>query len=114
MEDEKLTALLNEKFGEINARFDRVDGRFDGVDGQVEGINARLDGLETEVRKLRVDTPELKNMLQRNNELIHAVDEKIERFRTETAGNFKDFKHSLGVSNKALVKRIRVLEKKAS
>ena len=124
MEDEKLTALLNEKFGEINARlggidarfdgidarFDGVDARFDGVDGQFEGINARLDGLETEVRKLRVDTPELKNMLQRNNELIHAVDEKLERFRGETAANFKDVRSDIRMSFTVLGKRISKLE----
>jgi len=135
MEDEKLIALLDEKFAEVNARFDgvnarfdgvnaRFDGvdgqfegvnaRFDGVDGQVEGVNSRLGYLETEVRKLRVDAHENNVKIERNNELIFAVDQKLGSFRTETAGNFKDVKQMLGVSNRGLVSRIRKLEKKAS
>jgi len=114
MEDEKLIALLDEKFAEVNARFDGVNARFDGVDGQFEGVNSRLGYLETEVRKLRVDAHENNVKIERNNELIFAVDQKLGSFRTETAGNFKDVKQMLGVSNRGLVSRIRKLEKKAS
>ena len=64
-----------------------------------------MDGLETEMRKVRVDMPELKNMMQRNNELIQLIDGKVERFRGETAENISDVRAEIRVSNTALVKR---------
>ena len=100
MEDDKLIALLDEKFAEVR--------------GEFAGVKTRLDGLETEVRKLRVDAHENNVKIERNNELMYAVDQKLENFRTETAGNFKDVKQMLGVANRGVVARIRKLEKKAS
>ena len=139
MEKEEFAALLDEKFSEVfrrldgvdqrfdgvdkrfdgvdkrfdgvDKRFDGVDKRFDGVDARANGIDARLNGLETEMRKLRINSEETKSMLQRNNELIHAVDEKVERFRKDTSQNFKQVKRIIGVSNAALKKRIVKLEK---
>jgi archaellum component FlaC len=75
MEDEKLIALLDERFAEVR--------------GEFAGVKTCLDSLETEVRKLRVDAHENNVKIERNNELIELVDEKLGRFRAETKRNFK-------------------------
>ena len=86
MEDNELKAFINEKFAKI----------------------------ETQIGKTQVAVYQLQDDLQRNNELIHLVDNKLDRFRTETRNNFKDVKVIIGTSNAALKKRITKLEKKAS
>jgi septation ring formation regulator EzrA len=96
VEKEEIAALLDEKFSEVTRRFDNVDARF--------------DGLESEMRKVRVDLPELKSMLQRNNELLHAVDEKLENFRGETIDHLIDIRSDIRVSFSMLGKRITDLE----
>ena len=97
MEDDKLIALLDEKFAEVR--------------GEFAGVKTRLDGLETEVRKLRVDAHENNVKIERNNEFIYAVDQRIGRFRVETKRNFREVKKSLGVANAALHQRIGKIEK---
>lgn len=111
MEKDEIAALLNEKFDGINEKFEGINAKFEGINTKFEGINTKLNGLDTEVRKLRVDSHELKGMLQRNNELIYAVDQNFEHFRSETRRNFKDVKKSLGVANAALTSRVDKIEK---
>ncbi len=83
MEDRELKALLDEKFSEV----------------------------KTDIRHARVEIEALRGEVKLNNELIHGVDEKIERFRGETADNFKTVRSAIGLSNKVLIKRIAKLEK---
>ena len=96
VEKEEIAALLNEKFSEVTRHFDEV--------------RARFDGLESEVRKLRVDSHEIHGMLQRNNELIYAVDEKLEHFRNETVDHLIDIRSDLRISFHLLNKRVTDLE----
>ena len=121
MEDQKVIALLNERFSEVNARFDAVDARFDAVDGRFDAVDGRLDrvegeigGLRVEVRHAGVEIEELRGAVQQNNELLHAVDEKLERFREETTENFKDVRSDIHMSCTVLGKRITDLETRHS
>ena len=129
MEDKELIALLDRKFAEqeeriegrfaprfeqIDRRFEHIDRRFEQIDRRFEQIDSRFDSLETKVGTIQIAVYKLQDDLQRNNELIHLVDNKLDRFRTETRNNFKSVHATLGVANKALVGRIRKLEKKAS
>ena len=104
---------LEPRFDGLEARFDGLEPRFDGLESRFDGLEPRFDGLESrfnyvdsEVGKLRVDSHEMKNMLQRNNELIHAVDEKLERFRDETIENLDDIRSDIRISFSMLGRRV--------
>jgi len=111
VEDNELIALLKQQFAEADQR---MEARFAQVDARFAQVDARFDRLEGHLGKTQLAVYELQADLERNNELIHLVDNKIDRFRGETRNNFKDVKRILGVSNEAVISRIRKLEKKAS
>ena len=91
MKDNELVALLDQKFGESE---ERMMARID--DAKIE-LGAQLDDMDAKIEQVA--------------EGVGMVDEKLERFRKETAHNFKDVNRTIGVSNAALKKRIAKLEK---
>ena len=101
MEDNELIALLDRKFAEseerMNARFAQMDAKIDDV--KIE-LGAQLDDMDAKIEQVA--------------EGVAMVDEKLERFRRQTARNFKDVKKTIGVSNAAINERLIKLEKKAS
>ena len=116
MEDNELVALLDRKFAEseermtarMDARFDQVDARFERVDTRFEQMDAKLDDHKIEVGA-RLD--QMHSDIKKIAEGVDNVGEKLERFRKETARNFKDVKQTIGVANAALDSRFRKLEK---
>jgi hypothetical protein len=89
---------------ELRAYFARIDEQF-------AEVNHRIT---SEIGLVGVELEGLRAAMQLNNELIHAVDEKLEDFRAETKVNFKTVHEVIGASNAQLISRIRKLEKKAS
>ena len=63
------------------------------------------------IRHVGVEIEGLRSAMQLNNEMIHAVDEKLENFRTETKGNFKSVHDVIGTAHAQLISRIRKIEK---
>lgn len=97
MENEQIAALINEKFSQVNDHFRQMDDRFQQMDGRLRGIGIEIEGL--------------RSSMQLNNEMIHAVDQKLETFRTETKDNFKTVYDVIGTSHTQLISRIRKLDK---
>lgn len=90
---------------ELRAYFARINEQF-------AELETRLDNrMTTEIRHVGVEIEGLRSSIQLNNELLHAVDEKIERFRAETKDNFKTVYDVIGTSHAQLISRIRKLEK---
>jgi len=105
MEDEKLETLLDEKFSEMKLWV------ADQISGQISGVNTRMDA---GFRRVGVELEQLNHSMQQNNELIHAVDEKLESFRAETKYDFKTTRGLIGTSNAGLLERIGELAKTRS
>lgn len=94
MEDNELIALLDRKFAESE---ERMNAKIDDL--KIE-LGAQLDDMEAKIEQVA--------------EGVGVVDEKLERFRKETARNFKKVNKTIGVSNAAINVRLTRLEKKAS
>ncbi len=130
MEDNELVALLDRKFAEseermtarMDARFDQVDARFEQVDTRFEQVDTRFEQVDTRFEQMdakfddhkievgaRLD--QMHSDIKKIAEGVDNVGEKLERFRKETARNFKDVKQTIGVANAALDSRLRKLEK---
>ena len=86
---------------ELRAYFARIDEQFAEVHNRIT----------TEIRHVGVEIEGLRSAMQLNNEMIHAVDEKLENFRTETKGNFKSVHDVIGTAHAQLISRIRKIEK---
>ena len=115
MEDNELVVLLDRKFAEseermtarMDARFDQVDARFEQVDARFEQMDVKFDNLRIEVGT-RLDG--MHTDIKKIAEGVDNVDEKLERFRGETAANFKDVRSDIQMSFTVLGKRISKLE----
>jgi hypothetical protein len=100
VEDNELRAY----FARIDEQFARIDGRFTAVDDKLAETNNRIT---TGLRHVGVEIEGLRAAMQLNNELIYAVDQKLERFRVETKDNFKTVYDVIGASHTQLISRIR-------
>jgi len=119
VEDEKLTALLDRKFSEVNGRFDRlegnINGRFDRIEGDVNGrfdriegdVNGRFDRLEG---KVGVQFEQIRGQIQQVAEGVDNVDQKLDRFHIETLDELKDIRSDIRISFTMLGTRITDLE----
>jgi hypothetical protein len=82
---------------ELRAYFAKIDDQFAEVNDRIRHVGVEVEGIRSAV--------------ELNNELIHAVDEKLEGFRTETKDNFKTVHDVIGTSHAQLISRIRKLDK---
>jgi uncharacterized coiled-coil protein SlyX len=101
--DEELIAVLD-------ARFAAVDSRFAALDAHLE---TRFSHLETDIRHANVQIESVRDETKRIAESVILVDEKLERFRTDTAAAFEEMKSITRVSFAGLEKRVTILESKA-
>jgi hypothetical protein len=84
--DNELSALLNEKFSEVNGRFDRLEG------------------------KVGVQFEQLRGQIQQIVEGVDNVDQKLDRFHVETLDELKDIRSDIRISFSMLGRRITDLE----
>jgi len=105
---------VDARFEAMDARFDRVDARFAGMDGRFEGMDGRFEGMEVRFDDLRIEVgarlDDMHTDIKKIAEGVSNVDEKLERFRAETAHNFKDVRSDIRMSFTVLGKRITKLE----
>ncbi|HKB79344.1 MAG TPA: hypothetical protein VKH35_06470 [Thermoanaerobaculia bacterium] len=94
-----LTRTMNSQFEQVDKRFEQVDQRFEQVDqrfGRIEGRFDRLEGrteeMETGLRHAFVQIESLRDETRRIIEAVILVDEKLERFRRDTARDFEEMK----------------------
>jgi len=76
----------------INRRFDEVERRFEGNDRRWEANDSRWDEYR---RHVDVRFEGVHDEIQRLAEVVALVDEKLERFRSETAENFVEVRERL-------------------
>ncbi|HKS23530.1 MAG TPA: hypothetical protein VJZ76_12075 [Thermoanaerobaculia bacterium] len=118
MEDNELRAYfarIDEQFAEVHNRITTEIGNV-GVEinrhtTEIGNLGVEVNRNTTEIRHLGVEIEGLRSAMQLNNDMIHAVDEKLESFRTETKDNFKSVHDVIGTSHAQLISRIRKLEK---
>ena len=106
MEDNELRAF----FAEVQQRFSEVQQRFTEVQQRFTEVDQRFSQLDDRVRKIGIDVDGLRADMQRNDELIHLVDQKVDHFRVETRNNFKSVHETIGASNAQLIHRLRKIE----
>ena len=109
MDQENLAPLI-EFIGE---KFDRVDQRFEAIDRRFEEVatkgEVRAQQAETR-RHFDVVAEGLRGQMQLLAEGVATLDEKLNRFREEVAGEFKEMKSMVRISYAELDRRIQELE----
>jgi archaellum component FlaC len=80
--NEELLTVLERRFDAIDARFEQIDARF-------EQIDVRFDRLETDLRHANVQIEGLWSVTKQLGENYALLDEKLERFRSETYERFE-------------------------
>jgi hypothetical protein len=78
--DEELIAVLDARFGAVDSRFAALYAH----------LETRFSRLETDVRHANVQIENLRDDTRRVAESVILVDEKLERFRTETTAAFDE------------------------
>ena len=85
MTNEELLAAINRRFDEVERRFEGNDRRWEANDSRWDEyrrhVDVRFEGVHDEIQRLA--------------EVVALVDEKLERFRSETAENFVDVRERL-------------------
>ena len=127
MEDKALETIL-ENFGAVHRRLDSVDRRLgsvdhrlDSMDQRFEAIEGRLDGLGERIEQVRFESAERDQKLDQRIRDMHDtiqlvaegvmhVDEKLDRFRAETAAEFDEVRAEMRAGYTRLDQRIRNLE----
>ena len=85
MTNEELLAAINRRFDEVERRFEGNDRRWEANDSRWDEyrrhVDVRFEGVHDEIQRLA--------------EVVALVDEKLERFRSETAENFVEVRERL-------------------
>ncbi len=103
MTDQELIAVLDSRFGaiaeqldgrfaQIDGRFAQIDGRFAQIDDRFERMDGRLENVETGLRYANVQIENLRDVTRKIAESVILVDEKLERFRLDTAREFEEMR----------------------
>ena len=92
MTNEELLAAINRRFDEVERRFEGNDRRWEANDRRWEANDSRWDEYR---RHVDVRFEGVHDEIQRLAEVVALVDEKLERFRSETAENFVDVRERL-------------------
>jgi len=109
MEQESLAPLIEfigKKFDQVDQRFGAIDRRFEEVATKGE---VRAQQAETR-RHFDVVAEGLRGQMQLLVEGVATLDEKLNRFREEVAGEFKEMKSMVRISYAELDRRIQELE----
>ena len=109
MEQENLAPLI--EF--IGKKFDQVDQRFEAIDRRLEQVatkeEVRAQQAETR-RHFEVVAEGLRGQMQLLAEGVATLDQKLNRFREEVAGEFQEMKSMIRFSYAELDRRITTLE----
>ncbi len=96
MTDQELIAVLDSRFGaiaeQLDGRFAQIDGRFAQIDDRFGRMDGRLENVETGLRYANVQIENLRNVTRKIAESVILVDEKLERFRLDTAREFEEMR----------------------
>jgi len=91
--NEELLAAINRRFDENDARWDQNERRWEENRRQLDEHRRQLDEhgrqLEDNRRHSDVRFESVHHEIQRLAEVVALVDEKLERFRSETTSNFE-------------------------
>jgi len=94
--DQELIAVLDSRFGaiaeQLDGRFAQIDGRFAQIDDRFGRMDGRLENVETGLRYANVQIENLRNVTRKIAESVILVDEKLERFRLDTAREFEEMR----------------------
>lgn len=114
MDEKEIVALLERRFTTLEQRIDesRAEARqrFEQIDRRFEQIDSRFEKLEGEVRHANVQIESLRGEIHLVAEGVENVDQKLERFRSETDRRFVSVEGLIRSSCGHLEQRIAILE----
>lgn len=117
MEDEKLIAILDDRFGQIrvyiDGRFATVDARFDAMQQQMDTrFNAMQQKMDDRFNQVENDIREVREDVKAVADGYITVEAKLDRFAKETAENFADVRDEMRFAFTHREKRVSALEKR--
>lgn len=105
-----LTNQLDTRFAQIDLRFEQIDARFEQIDARFAQMEGRLENVETGLRHANVQIESLRDETRKVAESVILVDEKLERFRRDTAHEFEEVKSFNRLSYRQIEEQFKSFE----